>query len=109
MDSIPNLPNDVIIVSADSEVIQANKYLLSLFSPPLHSLLSTVYCTTPTIFLPDCSTISIQYLIDILSGGHVLAENISLEEAKNIEEVAVILNSEAYPRKNQTDSSQSNS
>ena len=87
-----NLSNDVKIISGDNEEIQTNKYLLSLFSPSLHSLLSTPCCTYAyqTIILPDCSTYSIRNLINLITNGfswidergtHVLlvAELLSIE------------------------------
>ena len=93
MASISTLPDNVTIISGNKEEIQTNKYLLSLFSPTLHSLLSTLCCISPTIILPDCSTFSIQYLLDIFRGGKVY--DLSLKESRNVEKVAEILSGQS--------------
>ncbi len=105
---ISNLPNDVTIISGDNEEIQTSKYLLSLFSPTLHSLLSTLCCTPPTIILPDCSTSSVQHFIEIIKGESNFTEGLSEEIAKVVEDVGETLsfqtklqiNNETYHRKN---------
>ena len=86
-----NLPKDATIISGDNEEIQTNKYLLSLFSPTLNSLLSSLCCISPTILLPDCSTFSIKYLLNIITNGFTVTDGISKEESQEIVVAAELL------------------
>ena len=86
------LPQDLTIISGGNEEIQTNKYLLSLFSPDLFPLLSSSsFCTTPTLFLPDCSTSSINNLIDIIKDGFIFTDNLYLEGLLEIVEAGKLL------------------
>ena len=84
-------PNDVTIISGDNEEVQTIKYLLTLFSPTLNSILSSLHNDSTTIILPDCSTSSIQHLVDILKTGEIFSAGLSLGSLRNINEVAAIL------------------
>ena len=106
--SLSKLQNDVAIISGDNEEIQTNKYLLSLFSPTLHSLLSTLCCTPPTIILPDCSTSSIQQFIEVIKGGNNFNEGLSEEDAKDVEDVGQILSFQTKLQINSETSQQKN-
>ena len=89
--SLPTLTSDVTIISGDNEEIKTNKFLLSLFNPTLHSVLSTLCCSTSsTILLPDCSTNPIKYLLNIITKGFVV-EGTSLEHRRDIKKAAKIL------------------
>ena len=88
---ISKLPNDVTIFSGDNDEIPTNKYLLSLLSPTLHSLFSTLCCTPPTIILPDCSTSSIQQFIGIIKRGKNFNKGLSEKDTKDVEDVGKIL------------------
>ena len=68
-----NIPNDVTIISGDNEEIESNKYILSLFSPILRSALSN----SSTLLLPDCSSLSIRYLLNIINTGFSVTEKLS--------------------------------
>ena len=60
--------DNVTIVSGEMDKIKTAKTVLSLLSPNLLiPLLSTPCCVSPTLLLPDCSTISIQHLINIIT------------------------------------------
>ena len=76
-----NIPNDVTIISGDNEEIFSNKYILSLFSSTLRHLLST----SSTLIFPECSTLSIKYLLNLINNGFVVTEKLS---AKNINEIS---------------------
>ena len=82
-----NIPNDVTIISGDNEEIRSNKYILSIFSSPLRTLLST----SSTILFPECSTFSIKYLLDMITNGFVVTEKLSHEEMIEITETAQLL------------------
>ena len=88
---VTNLDPDLRIISAENEEIQANKYILSLFSPSLSPLLSSSCCSPTTIFLPDFSTSSIKDIINIISSGFVLSDYLSLEDELEITEIGKIL------------------
>ena len=81
-----NIPNDVTIISGDNEEIQSNKYILSLFSPTLRHLLST----SSTVLLPECSTFSIKYLLNMVNQGFAVTDRISNEAIKEITETAPV-------------------
>ena len=57
--AVTNIPPDLTIVSGEMDKINTSKNILLLFSPTLAPLLSTPYSTSPTLFMPDCSTIYI--------------------------------------------------
>ena len=67
--TMPNLANDITIISGENEEIRTSKFLLSVFSPYLVSFFSSSCCTVPTLFLPDFSTSSIKHLIHIINHG----------------------------------------
>ena len=72
VNSTLKLPNDVTIVSGDNEVIPTNKFLLSMFSPTLHAIMSSLCCSSHTIILPDCSTGTLEHLINMITRGFCL-------------------------------------
>ena len=82
---LTDLPVDVTIVSGENEEIQTNKYILSLFSPSLSVLLFSSCCTSPTLFLPDWTTSSINSVIDIINNGFVKSSEHSSEKTEIIE------------------------
>ena len=88
---IKEVPNDVTIISGENDEIQTNKYLLSVFSPTLHSLLSVLCCNSPTILFPDCSTFSIKYLLNIITAGVTVTDRMSVEDVNEITETAQLL------------------
>merc|ERR1712110_741563 len=65
--TLTNLPRDLTIISGENEEIQTNKYLLSLFSPSISSLL--LNACPAVVLLPDCSTTSIKHVINIINSG----------------------------------------
>ena len=71
--------------------VKINKYLLSLFSDFSH-LLSTPCCISPTLLLPDCSTFSLQHLINIITTGYTtgfaVTDGMSSEEINEIKDAA---------------------
>ena len=71
------------------DIIKINKYLLSLFSPSLSTLLTA--CISPTLLLPDCSTSTLQHLVNIITTGYTVTEGMSLEEMNEITEAAQLL------------------
>ena len=82
-----NIPNDVTIISGDKEEIHSNKFILSLFSPTLRHLLSTA----STLLLPECSTISIKYLLNMINNGFAVTEKLSREDMNAINETAKLM------------------
>ena len=74
-----NIPNDV--------KLQSNKSILSLFSPNLRHLLST----SSTVLLPECSTSSIKYLLNIVNHGFAVTDRISNKDIKEVTETALLL------------------
>ena len=85
-----NVSNDVTIISGDNEEIQSNNYILSLFCPTLTHLLST----SSTLLLPECSTFSIKYLLNVINNGFVITEKLSNEDTNEIVETAQVLSIE---------------
>ena len=83
-----NIPHDISIICGDKEAIQTNKYLLSVCSPTLRSLLST---PCQIIFLPGVSISSIRNLLNIINSGFSVSEKISNEDIKEITETALLL------------------
>ena len=81
---LKNFPHDVTIISGGNEEIQTNKSLLSVFSPILRNLLSTLFDTSQIIFLPDITTLSIRHLINIINRGFAVTEQISNGDIKEI-------------------------
>ena len=75
--------------------MKTTKYLLSLFSPNIITLLSTPCCISPTLFLPDCSTFSLYHLINIITIGYTtgfaVTDGMSSEEIKEIKDAAIYL------------------
>ena len=76
------------MISGDNEEIQANKYLLSVFSPTLRPLLSTPCCTSPTLLLPDCSTSSIKHLLNIITTGFTSTQEVTDDDNNEINDTA---------------------
>ena len=87
---LTDLPVDVTIISGENEEIQTNKYILSLFSPSLSGLLFSSCCTSPTLFLPDWSTSSINSIINIINNGFVKSSE-HLSEKNEIIEIGNML------------------
>ena len=84
---------DVTIVSGENDMIQTNKSLLSLFSPTLAPLLSPPCCTSPALFFPDCSTISIYHVIDIINSGFTtISDNFTDCDKEKVLETGNLLN-----------------
>ena len=79
--------NDVTIISGDDEEILTNKCILSIFSPNLGHILST----SSTLVLPNCSTFSIKYLLNMIHDGFVVAEKLSNEDINEIIRTAQLL------------------
>ena len=84
VNSLTKHEDDITMISGDNEEIQANKYLLSVFSPTLRLLLSTPCCTSPTLLLPDCSSSSIKHLLNIISTGLIVTIEYYRIQAKMI-------------------------
>ena len=85
-----NIPNDVTIISGDNEEIFSNKYILSLFSSTLRHLLST----SSTLIFPECSTLSIKYLLNVINNGFVVTEKLSVKDINEISKTAKLLSIE---------------
>ena len=85
-----NVSNDGTIISGDNEEIQSNNYILSMFCPTLGHLLSA----SSTLFLPECSTFSIKYLLDMINNGFAVTEKLSNEGTNDIIETAQVLSIE---------------
>ena len=72
--------------------IKTPKYILSLFS--LNSIIPLLYnpgSISPTLLLPDCSTFSLQHLVNIITTGYTVTEGMSTEEMNEITEAAKVL------------------
>ena len=82
-----SIPDDVTIISGDNEEIQSNKYILSIFCPTLGQLLSA----SSTLLLPECSTFSIKYLLNMLNDGFAVTEKLSNEDINEIIATAQVL------------------
>ena len=82
-----NIPYDITLISGENEEIESNKHILSIFCPTLTHLLST----SSTFFLPECSTFSIRYLLDLITNGYAVTEKLSNEEIDEIIETAQVL------------------
>merc|ERR1719495_1902763 len=80
VNDMKNISNDVTIISGDNEEIQSNKYILSIFCPTLRQFLST----SSTLLFPECSTFSIQYLLNIIENGFAVTEKLSNEAINEI-------------------------
>ena len=83
--------DDVTIISGELDEIKTHKYLLTLLSPSIRPLLSTPCCIAPTLLLPDCSTFSLQHLINIITTGYTVTEGMSSEEIIKITQAAQLL------------------
>ena len=81
---VTNIVPDIKIISCGNEEIQITKYLLSLFSPSLATLLNSTDGNTPTLFLPDYSTSSINKIINIINDGFIVSEYLSFEDRLEI-------------------------
>ena len=85
-----NVSNDVTIISGDNEEIQSNKYILSLFSSTLRHLLST----SSTLLFPECSTLAIKYVLNMITNGFVVTQKLSNEDINEITETGQLLSIE---------------
>ena len=85
-----NISEDITIISGDNGEIQSNKYTLSIFCPTL----TPIFSTSPTFFLPECSTFSIKYLLNIITNGFAVTEKLSNEYVNEIIETAQVLSIE---------------
>ena len=84
-------PLDLKIVSGENQEIQTNKHFLSLLSPALSPLLSSFCCASPTLFLPDSSTSTINNFLNIVQNGFISSNGI-LDRAKiELMEIAKVL------------------
>ena len=83
-------PNDVTIISGDNEEIESNSYILSIFSPTLRLHLST----SSTLLLPECSTFSIKYLLNMIEYGFAVTEELSSDDIDQITSTAQLLSIE---------------
>ena len=88
-----NVNNDVTIISGENEEIQSNNYILSIFSPTMRHLLST----SSTLILPEYSTFSIKYLLNMINNGFAVTEKLSNEDISEIIETAKVLLIEIRP------------
>merc|ERR1719186_1612244 len=83
---------DMEIVSQDQQYLPSHKSLLSLFSPVISHLLSSVpNCVSPTIFLPDFPASHIRSFLQILQYGQILPTQDLDTELKVIHNVAEAL------------------
>ena len=80
----------ISIISGEKDEVKTNKYIFSLFSLGLSPALSNT-CVSPTLLFPDCSTLSLQHLINIITTGYTVTEGMSSEELNEIIEAAQLL------------------
>ena len=90
-EDVTQIPNDIIIVSEENEEIQTSKYLLSLLSPTLCSLIKVECCIKQKILLPDCSAKSIKHLLLLVCTGVTYNDSFSSHDLKEIIELAKLL------------------
>ena len=95
---VADLPHDITIISGENDVITANKYLLSIFNPNLSPLLSSPCCTSPTLYLPDCSTSSINNIINIITNGFSPINNVFYNDKDEVVSTANVLGVEIEER-----------
>ena len=88
---VTNLPHDITIISGENDAITANKYLLSIFNPNLSPLLSSPCCTSSTLYLPDCSTSSINNIINIITNGFSPINNVFYNDKDEVINTAKVL------------------
>ena len=88
---VADLPHDITIISGENDAITANKYLLSIFNPNLSPLLSSPCCTSPTLYLPDCSTSSINNIINIITNGFSPINNVFYNDKDEVVSTANVL------------------
>lgn len=88
---LQNLPNDVTIISGDNQEVHTSKFILSMFSPNLHNLLSTPNSDYITLLIPDILASSIKTVVDIITCGAcetkaegLIQENVELLRMFNI-------------------------
>jgi len=63
-------PSTVLVNTGDNLELSLNRNVLILFSPLIRNILGSVpCCTTPTLYLPDITTMTIIKLRDILNKG----------------------------------------
>ena len=65
-----NIQDYVSIISGEMHEVKTNKYIFSLFSLGLSPALFNT-CVSPTLLFPDCSTLSLQHLINIITTGYL--------------------------------------
>jgi len=83
---------DMAIVSQDQQFLPCQKSLLSLFSPVIARLLSSVpSCASPTVFLPDFPASHIRSLLHILQYGQTLPIQHFNVELKFLKDIAHVL------------------
>ena len=93
-EALTTLHSDLMIISFEKDIIHTNKNVFSLFSPTLDPLLSSPCCTTPTLFLPDCTTDFINHVINIVNNGYTLSDSFSYTDRENILKTAKMLDIE---------------
>ena len=79
--AISKVSNDIIIITKDHEEIHTNKYLLSTFSSIIGPLLSFPANDVGPLNLPECSSSSLKYLINVIT-SFILLENVNNNMAK---------------------------
>ena len=87
VNNLRKLPNDVTIISRDNEEVHTNKFILAMFSPSLHHLLSTStsFSGSITLILPDILASSIKTLVNIITNGETNPVGLPQENVEVLE------------------------
>jgi len=83
-----NLSYDIEIIASGGERLATNRFILSIFSPFLQSLLKENRGVSTTLHLPDCSLRSLKHLLSLFTGGISL---INFFEINDLNETAKLL------------------
>merc|ERR1712061_937345 len=93
VNNLRKLPNDVTIISRDNEEVHTSKFILAMFSPSLHHLLSTSSSISDsiTLLLPDILSSSIKTLVNIITNCETKSLR-QIQENEELLETARMLN-----------------
>ena len=83
---ISKLCKDMTIISGEDEEIHANKHLLELFTSSISPLFSDQDNPTKLLYLPNCSSASIKFLLNVIT-TFALLENLDPKQKPTCDDI----------------------
>ena len=96
IEAISKLSKDITIISGENEEIHTNKHLLDLFASAIFPLFSSLGNPSQTLSLPNCSSTSIKYLINVIT-TFTLMDNIDSKPLPSLDKIQEETNIDLKP------------